>query len=54
MKKDSKTLSLKTETVRAMSTEEMAQVNGGWAATCWTVVVPIAGITTLAFKACRG
>jgi hypothetical protein len=48
MKKDAaKSLSLKTETVRAMSTEELKDVNGGapnsW---CFTIIIPSSGLTT--------
>jgi hypothetical protein len=39
-----KNLSLKTETVRALSADEMKDIGGGkWGSSCWTVTIPSAG-----------
>jgi hypothetical protein len=40
-----KNLSLKTETVRSLSADEMKDINGGFKhSSCWTVVVPSSGL----------
>lgn len=41
-----KNLSLKTETVRNLTPEEMKAVNGGIRWYCWTIIVPSSGIVT--------
>jgi natural product precursor len=41
-----KKLSLRVETLRNLSAQEMNQIKGGFnCAGCWTVVVPSSGIT---------
>ena len=42
-----KNLSLKTETVRSLSAQEMTEIAGGkpWTS-CWTIIVPSSGILT--------
>jgi hypothetical protein len=43
---DGKSLSLKTETVRSLSNDEMNKVAGGMPWYCWLTVVPSSGATT--------
>jgi hypothetical protein len=47
MKKNGKKLSLRVETLRNLSVDEMSRIKGGVAWYCWTIVVPSSGITTL-------
>ena len=47
MKKEAgKNLSLKTETVRTLSTDELKDINGGMPTYCWTITIPSSGILT--------
>lgn len=47
MKKNAKKLSLRVETLRNLTPDEMSQINGGVPWYCWTIVIPSSGITTL-------
>ena len=46
MKKEAGKLSLKTETVRTLSNDELKDINGGIPWYCWTITVPSSGILT--------
>ena len=45
-KNNAKKLALNVETIRNLSPDEMAKVNGGMPTYCWTIVVPSSGLLT--------
>ena len=53
VKKNEKKLSLRIETLRDLTPEEMNKAQGGMPWYCWAYLIPSAGATTLAISACR-